>query len=106
MSCKRVFCKKVDTKFTQVSLALLGKCVSLALVGQPSNGVTKNVTYRLDILLHQPTSDPCFPVGLLKTESELLDQLRLTYGDFKWWYPWLMLMIIFFFCFLTPDLSP
>ena len=50
-------------------------------------------------MIFYPTNQPrtpCFPVGLLKTESELLDELRLTYGDLKWWYPWLMLMIIFF----------
>ena len=49
---------------------------SLALVDHPSNdGVTIKIPYRLDILLHQPALDwktPCFPIRLVKTESDFI----------------------------------
>ena len=49
---------------------------SLALVDHPSSdGVTIKIPYRLDILLHQPALDrktPCFPIGLVKTESDFI----------------------------------
>ena len=49
---------------------------SLALVDNPSSdGVTIKIPYRLDILLHQPALDrktPCFPIGLVKTESDFI----------------------------------
>ena len=44
-----------------------------------------------------------FLLGLVKIESELLDQLRLTQGYESWWKLWLMLILIIFH---RPDLSP
>ena len=49
---------------------------SLALIDHPSsNDVTIKIPYRLDILLHRPALDrktPCFPIGLVKTESDFI----------------------------------
>ena len=49
---------------------------SLALVDHPSSdGVTIKISYRLDILLCPPAlgrKTPCFPIGLVKTESDFI----------------------------------
>ena len=45
-----------------------------ALVG----GVTIKTPHGVDVLLHRPASHHIFPTGLVKTESESLDQMRLT----------------------------
>ena len=52
---------------------------SLVLFCNPSSdGVTKKKQpYGLDVYISQPCT-PSFRIGLVKTESELLDQLRLT----------------------------
>ena len=46
------------------------------MVDHPSSdGVTIKIPYRLDILLHRPALDrktPCFPIGLVKTESDFI----------------------------------
>ena len=42
-----------------------------------SNEVTIKIRYGIDFFLHQPPRSLFFPVGLVKTESETLDQLRL-----------------------------
>ena len=48
----------------------------MALVDHPSSdGVTIKIPYRLDILLHRPALDKktaCFPIGLVKTESDFI----------------------------------
>ena len=52
---------------------------SLALVGHPSgDGATIKIPYERDALLHRPTLHPIFSTGLIQTDSESLNQMRLT----------------------------
>ena len=63
---------------SRIGLTSCGEGPSLALADYPfSNGATIIILYGGDVLLHQPACTPSFSVGLLKTESESLDQLRL-----------------------------
>ena len=46
---------------------------SLALADQLSTGgVTIKIPYGVDLLLYQPASNPSFPIGLVKTESDFV----------------------------------
>ena len=59
---------------SRVSLTLLGKGASLAVVGHPSSdGVTIKIPYVLDVMryIDQPHT-PTFPVGLVKNESDFI----------------------------------
>ena len=56
-----------------VSLTSWRESTSLALVGHPSSdGVTIEIPYGADVLLHRPALHPIpsFPIGLVKTESD------------------------------------
>ena len=37
-----------------------------------SDGVTIEIPYMVNILLHQPACTPSFPIGLVKTESDFI----------------------------------
>ena len=51
-----------------------------------SSDVTVEILYRVYGLLHGPALHvPSFSIGLIKTEFELLDQLKLTHEDECWW---------------------
>ena len=57
---------------------------SLALVGHPSSdGITIKMPYGIDVLL-RPALHPIV-LGWLKLNLVLLDQLRLAWGDERWW---------------------
>ena len=63
---------------------------SLAMVDYPSSdGVTINIPYRLDILQHRPVLErkiPCFPIGLVKTESDfIVRSVETGLGRITWW---------------------
>ena len=50
-----------------------GEDASLALVGHPSSdGIMKKIPHGVDVLLHQPTLHPIFPIGLVKTQSDFI----------------------------------
>ena len=68
------------------SLTSWGEGAPLALVGNPcSDGVTIKMHYGVDVL-HCQLHTPSFPIGLVKLNlALLLDQLRLAYGDERWW---------------------
>ena len=65
-----------------------GEGASVVLVGQRSiDGVIIKIPQGQ---MFDQIDQPCtlsFPDGLVKTEFELLDQLRLTQGDERWWQP-------------------
>ena len=65
---------------SRVSLTSLGKGATLALDGHPSSiGVTIEITYGVDVLLHQPELHSIFSYWVDKNNLILLlDQLRLT----------------------------
>ena len=48
-------------------------------------GVSLALPYGVDVLLHQPASHSSSPNGLVTTESEALNHLRLTQEDECWW---------------------
>ena len=55
--------------YNGVSLTSWGEGASCALLGYPcSDGVMIKMPYDVDVL-HQPASNPTFPLGLVKTES-------------------------------------
>ena len=63
---------------SRVSLTSWGEGASLALVNHLScDGVTMKIPYGVFYYNDQPCI-PSFPIGLVKTESESLAQLRLT----------------------------
>ena len=65
-----------------ISLITCREVASLTLVGcSSSDGVTIKIPYGVDVLLHGPALDPFFPLGLIKTKSESLEQLRLINVD-------------------------
>ena len=43
------------------------------------------MAYGVDVLLRQPASHSSSPTGLVTTESEALNHLRLTQEDECWW---------------------
>ena len=58
-----------------VTLTLWSKAASLVLVDHPSsNGVTIKVPSGVDFFYIDQRRTPPLPIGLVKTESELLDQ--------------------------------
>ena len=60
-----------------ISLTLWGKGASLALIGHlSSDAVTIKITY--EVMFCYGPCIPSFPIGFVKTESELLDKLRPT----------------------------
>ena len=67
---------------SRVSLTLWGEGVILVLIDHhPNDGVTITISYGVDTLLHRLALHPAFPISLIKTYFESLDQLRLTYRD-------------------------
>ena len=56
-----------------------GEGASLALVDLPSSDcVTMKTPYGVGFYYIDQPGTPTFPIGLVKTESEVLDQFRLT----------------------------
>ena len=67
-----------DALTEQLLLPNFGACSLVLFCNPSSDGVTKKKKpYGLDVYISQPCT-PSFHIGLVKTESELLDQLRLT----------------------------
>ena len=61
------------------SVLLMRRCSSLTLVGHhSSDAVIIKIPYGTDFSLHRPASHLIFYYGLVKIESESLDQMELT----------------------------
>ena len=70
---------------SRTSLTSLGEDAYSALVGHPSSdSLTIEIPYDVYFFFHQLVLPPTFSC-LVKTESELLDQLRLTQEKVCWW---------------------
>ena len=64
---------------SDVSVTSWRESVSLALAGYYSSDcITIKIPYEVDVLLCQPASHSSSPTGLVTTESEALNHLRLT----------------------------
>ena len=58
---------------SEVSFTSWGEGASSDLIGYTSvGGVTIEMPYGVDVLLHQPASHPSFPTRLVKTESDFI----------------------------------
>ena len=65
--------------YSRVSITSWREGVSLASSGHHSiDCVTIKIPYGVDVLLRQPASHSSSPTGLVTTESEALNRLRLT----------------------------
>ena len=66
---------------SKVSLAWRGEGTPLALFGHPSSGgVTIEIPYGVNVLLHQPASHPSFLLGSLKLSGFIVRSVEADVG--------------------------